>query len=316
MRMNNGRFLTTHLKSRLNAIQFRKTHNLKWFTKKKKRTMNLIFDFDGTITVNDTIFQLAQGAISFKQQQQDLQPAWDAIVKAYGDDHKAFAKTYSPPESERLSPEQELAYLSSLKDTENASLNRVDQSGLFSGLTSQNLFQMGKSQVSSGAVAIRQGFVEMIELARQKGWHVGVLSVNWSEAFIQGVLHPIDVPIITNQISADGTIQGPDGFNDGVRLTTSRCKANSLEQLILKVGHSSRPTVYFGDSTTDMECLLAHYGIVISADAKSSLMQTLDRVGVPVPHVDSSQDGANVVWARDFREILQNQTLERISTGQ
>lgn len=298
-----------------NLIGFRKRDSTRCFYRVKD-TMNLIFDFDGTITVKDTIFQLAQSAISFKQQQQDLQPAWDAIVKAYGDDHKAFAKTYSPPESERLSPEQELAYLSSLKDTENASLNRVDQSGLFSGLTSQDLFQMGKSQVSSGAVAIREGFVEMVELARQKGWHVGVLSVNWSEAFIQGVLHPIDVPIITNQISADGTIQGPDGFNDGVRLTTSRCKASSLEQLISKVGRSSSPTVYFGDSTTDMECLLTHYGIVISADAKSSLMQTLDRVGVSVPHVDSGQDGAAVVWARDFREILRNQTLERISAGQ
>lgn len=287
--------------------------------------MNLIFDFDGTITVQDTIFQLAQGAITFQrqhskqqQQQQDLQPAWDAIVKAYGDDHKAYANNYSPPERERLSPEQELAYLSSLKDTENASLDRVDQSGLFSGLTSQDLFQMGRDQVSSGAVAVREGFVEMIELARQKGWHVGVLSVNWSEAFIQGVLHPAHVPVITNQIAADGTIHGPDGFNDGIRLTTSRDKANSLHQLLSEAEHSSSPTVYFGDSTTDMECLLAHYGIAISADAKSLLMQTLDRVGVCVPHVDSSspQEGANIVWARNFREILQNQTLERISTGQ
>ncbi|KAL7921705.1 HAD-like domain-containing protein [Trichoderma austrokoningii] len=280
--------------------------------------MNLIFDFDGTITVNDTIFQLAQSAIAFKQQhQKDLQPAWDAIVKSYGDDHKDFADAYSPPESERLSPEQELAYLSSLKDTENASLDRVDQSGLFAGLTAQHLFQMGRNQVSTGAVAIREGFVEMVALARQKGWHVGVLSVNWSEAFIQGVLDPIDVPVITNQISANGTIRGPDGFNDGIRLTTSRDKANSLNQLVSKAEHSSGPTVYFGDSTTDMECLLAHHGIVISADGKSSLMQTLDRVGVAVPHVDSSPQGrANIAWARDFREILQNQTLERILTGQ
>lgn len=281
--------------------------------------MNLIFDFDGTITVQDTIFQLAQGAISLKHKyQQDLlQPAWDAIVKSYGDDHKAFADAYTPCESERLSPEQELAYLSSLRDTENASLDRVDQSGLFSGLTAQHLFQMGKDQVSSGAVAIRQGFVEMVALARQKDWHVGVLSVNWSEAFIQGVLHPIDVPVITNHISADGTIKGPHGFNDGVRLTTSRDKANALNQLISKADRSSSPTVYFGDSTTDMECLLAHHGIVISADANSSLMKTLDRVGVTVPHVDNStQDTVNIVWARNFLEILQNQTLERISREQ
>ncbi|KAL6898140.1 HAD-like domain-containing protein [Trichoderma evansii] len=281
--------------------------------------MNVIFDFDGTITVKDTIFQLAQSAITFKRnnKQQDLQPAWDAIVKAYGDDHKSFASSYHPAESERLSPEEELDYLCSLKNTENASLIRVDESGLFSGLTAQDLFQMGKDQVSSGDIVIREGFAEVVELARQKSWHVGVLSVNWSKAFIEGVLHPYGIRVITNQISEDGTIQGPDGFNDGVRLTTSRDKANSLNQLISYAEHSSNPTVYFGDSTTDMECLLTHYGIVISADAKSSLMQTLDRVGVRVPHVGSSpQDRANIAWARDFREILENQTLERISTGQ
>ncbi|RFU73065.1 had-like domain [Trichoderma arundinaceum] len=280
--------------------------------------MNLVFDFDGTITVKDTIFQLAQAAIAFqsKHSGKQLQAAWDDIVKAYGDDHKSFANQYTPPEDERRSPEEELLYLSSLRDTEHASLDRVDKSGLFSGLTKQDLFQMGRDQVCSGAITIRDGFIEMIELARQNGWQVGVLSVNWSREFIEGVLHPHSVPIITNQIAPDGKIQGPDDFNDGARLTTSRDKANSLNQLISKQGHSSTPTIYFGDSTTDMECLLTHRGIVISADAKSSLMQTLERVGVPVPHVGSPQDGANIFWARDFQEILLNQTLERISKGQ
>ncbi|KAM0250197.1 hypothetical protein ACHAQJ_008740 [Trichoderma viride] len=280
--------------------------------------MNLIFDFDGTITVKDTIFQLAQSAITFQNERngKQLQTEWDDIVQAYGDDHKSFANQYTPPENERCSPQEELAYLSNLRDTENASLDRVDRSGLFSGLTRQDLFQMGRDQVCSGSIVIRDGFVEMIELARQNGWHVSVLSVNWSRAFIEGVLHPHNVPIITNQISADGTIQGPNEFNDSVRLTTSRDKANSLKQLISKQEHSSNPIIYFGDSTTDMECLLTHHGIVISADTKSSLMQTLDRVGVRVPHIGSLQDRTNIFWARDFREILQNQTLERISKGQ
>ncbi|KAL7932631.1 HAD-like domain-containing protein [Trichoderma chlorosporum] len=279
--------------------------------------MNLIFDFDGTITVKDTIFQLAQSAITFQSQRNDkhLQETWDRIVQAYGDDHKVFANDFTPPSQERRSPDQELAYLSSLKDTENASLDRVDSSGLFKGLTSQDLFQMGRDQVSSGAVVVREGFLEMLEMARENGWHVAVISVNWSRAFIEGVLHPHGVPIITNNISADGTIQGPDEFNDGVRLTTSRDKANSLNQLISRQEHYSHPTVYFGDSTTDMECLLAHHGIVISADAKSSLMQTLERVGIRVPHVGSPDDGANIFWARDFREILDSQTLDRIARG-
>ncbi|KAL7816269.1 haloacid dehalogenase-like hydrolase domain-containing protein [Trichoderma gracile] len=312
--------------------------------------MNLIFDFDGTITARDTIFQLAQSAISLQAQRSSsssssspnnnntsgnppLQTKWDAIVQAYADQHAAYAESFSPPKHERCTPAQELAYLASLKDTENASLDRVDGSGLFGGLTSEDLFRMGRQSVESGDVVVRDGFVEMVQLAREKGWRVGVISVNWSQAFIQGVLHPVGegIPIVTNCISSDGTIHGPEGFNGGVRLTTSRDKANVLGELLAKeeeqqLLHSSSssssgsPTVYFGDSTTDMECLLKHHGIVIAADAQSSsLLQTLERVGVSVPHVGSVQDGgddgANIAWARDFREVLESRVLERIAKG-
>ncbi|KAH0491545.1 hypothetical protein TgHK011_002970 [Trichoderma gracile] len=303
--------------------------------------MNLIFDFDGTITAKDTIFQLAQSAISLQTKRSSnnsgnppLQTKWDAIVQAYADQHAAYAESFSPPKHERCTPAQELAYLASLKDTENASLDRVDGSGLFGGLTSEDLFRMGRHSVESGAVVVRDGFVEMVRLARDKGWRVGVISVNWSAAFIQGVLHPVGegIPIVTNCISSDGTIHGPEGFNGGVRLTTSRDKANVLGELLAKeeeqqlLLHSSSssssgsPTVYFGDSTTDMECLLKHHGIVIAADAlSSSLLQTLERVGVSVPHVGSVQDcdddGANIAWARDFREVLESRVLERIAKG-
>ncbi|PTB64547.1 hypothetical protein BBK36DRAFT_1123613 [Trichoderma citrinoviride] len=295
--------------------------------------MHLIFDFDGTITVKDTIFQLAQSAIHLQAQRSSssssssngsLQTKWDAIVRTYADQHAAYAESFSPPQHERCDPAQELAYLASLSGTENASLDRVEASGLFGGLTPEDLFRMGRERVQAGDVVVRDGFVETVRLAREKGWRVGVISVNWSAAFIRGVLHPLgdDLPIVTNCISSDGTIHGPEGFNGGVRLTTSRDKANVLSELLARFEHQQQrspgPTVYFGDSTTDMECLLKHHGIVIAAEQSSSLMQTLERVGVRVPHVGSAQDGeaaANIAWARDFREVLESKVLERIANG-
>ncbi|KAL6872311.1 hypothetical protein HDV57DRAFT_520300 [Trichoderma longibrachiatum] len=296
--------------------------------------MNLIFDFDGTITAKDTIFQLAQSAISLQTQRSSsnnnenspLQTKWDDIVRTYAAQHAAYAESFSPPQHERRSPAQELAYLASLGATENASLDRVDGSGLFGGLTPEDLFRMGRESVEQGHVVVRDGFVEMVRLAREKGWRVGVISVNWSAAFIRGVLHPLGegMPVVTNCIARDGTIRGPEGFNGGVRLTTSRDKANVLGELLAKEEEQLRSssgcptTVYFGDSTTDMECLLKHHGIVIAADAQSSsLLQTLERVGVSVPHVGSVQDGegANIAWARDFREVLESGMLERIAAG-
>lgn len=88
--------------------------------------------------------------------------------------------------------------------------------------------------------------------------------------------------------------------------------------------------VYFGDSTTDLECLLQFGGIVISpmaemvqrpvtttADPKSkpaggsNLLYVLrTMLDYNVPHVSQYRDEL-VCWARDFAEILHSSFLQK-----
>jgi hypothetical protein len=128
--------------------------------------------------------------------------------------------------------------------------------------------------------------------------------VNWSRAFIEGVLLPHQLRVVANEPHADGSIEGPEFL--GGRMTNGHEKRAALDHVVTDKG--SR-VVYFGDSTTDMECLLQG-GIVISNDEGSSLMRTLRRVGEAVPHVGEREAGETLMWARDFREVLESGVLE------
>ncbi|PNY23737.1 Uncharacterized protein TCAP_06342 [Tolypocladium capitatum] len=270
--------------------------------------MHLVFDFDGTITQKDTISELVASAVNKPptSRQHGLQTAWGRVVEDYLADYKQYTANHRPSEAERTSVAQEVRFLAGMKRVEEASLDRVGRSGVFAGLKPDDLYQAGVDAAEAGRVEIRDGFREIVELAGQRGWQTDIISVNWSSAFIRGVLHPYSIPITANGTSTDGHIHGPESLDS--RLTTSTDKLKALNHVA--AGTQDR-VVYFGDSTTDMECLLHQDGVVIAADEESSLPQTLRRVGVEVPHVGKRRDArANVCWARDFGEVLASETLE------
>ncbi|KAK2591325.1 hypothetical protein QQS21_010978 [Conoideocrella luteorostrata] len=275
--------------------------------------MRLVFDFDGTITQKDTIEELAQSAINRKRQQSEhnLQPAWDHAVKQYIQDYESYKLNYTPSELERGSIEEEKQFLAGLKPVEEASLTRVSDSGLFAGLKREDLVQMGVEGVSSGRIKLTDGFEELLEAAKQKGADVNVVSVNWSSAFVQGVLHGRGIAdIVANNISEDGQIYGPSPSTS--RLTTASDKMDAL----CGTGGRDRQVLYFGDSTTDITCLLQFNGVVLAKEKeKSSLLKTLARIGVDVPHVGNIHSHATkkLFWARDFREVLRSGIADMLS---
>lgn len=274
-------------------------------------TMRLIFDFDGTITQKDTIGELAQAAINHRRQADgtDLQQAWDNAVQAYLADYRLYKSNFDPPESNRTEVAQERKFLAGFKAAEEASLSRVSKAGLFAGLQKKQLFRMGQEAVSSGNVTIRDGFKELVSLARERNVPVGVVSVNWSRSYIQGVIQDEQIDVIANEVSEDGYIHGPSFLES--RLTTAPDKLLGLRQII-GTGHDGE-VFYFGDSPTDLDCLLVDRGIVMATDEESSpLLKMLSRVGVQVPQVGSKQQGisaSKIFWARDFRELLDSRIL-------
>ncbi|GAB0137000.1 hypothetical protein EsDP_00005283 [Epichloe bromicola] len=271
--------------------------------------MRLVLDFDGTITQRDTIGELAQSAIRRKkhQTQRDLQRAWDDAVRKYLQDHQSYTANFTPPESERRAVEEEERFLAGLRPIEEASLTRVSHSGLFAGLEKSDLVQMGVEAVSTGRVRITEGYPDLLEEARRGGAKVDVLSVNWSRSFIEGVLHRhAGVNVVANEVSEDGSIHGPSPCMP--RITTAPDKVRAFRRI---VGEDQK-AFYFGDSATDLTCLLLCRGIVLARDKESSsLLKTLSRIGTDVPHVGSAQDHADkrLFWARNFREVMQSGVL-------
>jgi HAD superfamily phosphoserine phosphatase-like hydrolase len=273
--------------------------------------MFLVFDFDGTITEKDTIGVLADAAIQHHKAAHglDLQAKWDQAVKDYMTDYEAFTSKYQPSDDRRLTLDEELKYLSALKEVEAASLARVGRSGIFAGMDSQTLHALGAEAVSAGKISLRRGFPEIMEVAKQRGHRTGIVSVNWSRSFIRGVLSPYDIDIIANEVTSDGQIAGP-GFL-GSPLTTEPEKLQGLKHLVAKEEEGGgQKIVYFGDSTTDLSCLLVQGGVVMARDGSTSLMKTLARIGVSVPHVSKSKQGQQrkekLHWAADFGEVLES----------
>merc|ERR1712054_278098 len=266
--------------------------------------MRLIFDFDGTITQQDTISELAGAAVAFQHTQrgQDLQATWDQLVRHYLTDYQQYKDKYEPKEEERREVAQEIEFLNGLRPLEQASLQRVQASGVFDGLQHMGLFEMGVCAVESKKVEIREGFKAATKMAQDNGWPLGVISVNWSRSFIRGVLHQFSMPIVANEVASDGRIEGPEFL--GEQLTNSAGKLSALQH---EFGGDDESILYFGDSSTDLECILAHKGVVIADnDGDSSLIRTLQRLSIPVPHVETYDRAANasVHWARNFQEVI------------
>ena len=61
--------------------------------------MQLVFDFDGTITQQDTIGILAESAIALQKERRniDLSTQWEQVVKAFDTEMEKVTKTGADP---------------------------------------------------------------------------------------------------------------------------------------------------------------------------------------------------------------------------
>ncbi|KAK7527583.1 uncharacterized protein IWZ02DRAFT_370991 [Phyllosticta citriasiana] len=260
--------------------------------------IHLILDWDGTLTAKDTLHFLGQ--ISAEHAVKDAAPpssSWDDIVKAYVDDLDAHVKAYRPSSSERTTIAEEKAWLTSLEDVDLRSVRRVEDAGLFTGITADTVSQGAAKAVGSGQLQLRKGWENL--LFRNEGnegilrGKISILSVNWSATFIREALLHAAYETKTLQstlMNADGL----DGFEGSSgRLTKSgekgiRTSQDKLERMPIphKFG-GDELVIYVGDSCTDLEALLAaDVGVCVRDEPMGSgqreLAETLERIGVPV----------------------------------
>lgn len=285
--------------------------------------MAVVLDFDGTITTQDTIDTLAGYAcfIQSHRSKVDLAPIWNAIVEAYMNDYQEYVQAYNPPEAKRLTLAEEIEFLRGLESVDSTSRRRVEDSGLFVGVPGWILHTPPVAQ----SIHLRAGFHKFVDQLIFLGLKVVVLSVNWSTGFVAGVIGNPKIEIIANEIMDDGKITGPPGIlEENKVLATCYDKHRALRSLMLRLGqegdgHSAyRRLLYVGDSTTDLECLLAGCGVVMNDGPNSSVLKTLSRVGVPVFPVHKYRDTTTesdettmLYSAKDFQEILDSGLIDR-----
>ncbi|TGJ86852.1 hypothetical protein E0Z10_g1924 [Xylaria hypoxylon] len=253
----------------------------------------------------------------------DLSSRWNDVVHAYISDYKSHVSSYAPCALDRQCVEDEITFLRSQKHVETRSLGRINECALFQGISRDAFREAGRRLVRDGTVRLRPGFTEFIRTALAKGWRVNVVSVNWSAAFIEGAcgFAEGEIYVFANEVREDdGAVLGPgvqagdalltDDREDpsrgkmGRNLTNSCDKHDVVREVMRKQDLQDKPFFYFGDSTTDMECLLeATRGVVIANDEKSTLIQTLRRIGKRVPHVQDAEGGEELVWASNFEEV-------------
>ncbi|KAL1901838.1 hypothetical protein Sste5346_001541 [Sporothrix stenoceras] len=312
--------------------------------------MHVILDFDGTITVHDTIDHLAAFAVEFQEKRKasssnsdvDWDAQWKEIVDNYLADHRDHKAAYSPAEDARTSLDHELEFIRSLHGVDCRSIKRLRDTGLFANMTpvpEQRLFEAGQKAADEGAakkggddkdsVRVRLGFSDFLrETSTTRKWPVSIVSVNWSDAWIQGVLSREDnggpgtnegpaIRVFANKVTASGAIipnfrrkdattavDEEHEHDDNVPFTSSSDKVEALECAVAEAEAASASgiddaVVYMGDSTTDLECLVlagskrAGGGGIAMANgdgpATSKLIQTLVRLGYEVPHVSESK---------------------------
>ncbi|EGS23651.1 nuclease-like protein [Thermochaetoides thermophila DSM 1495] len=264
----------------------------------------LLLDFDGTITCTDTLHALISLSIArttkcmseLKTTSQKrpntaaLFSLWDDIVREYVAAHTAHSAQYRPREEDRREIDDEFDYLESVKPIEKASVARVGAAGFFAGLVSWEeakyesvedvetrkwgLRDLGRSAVLHSkdtnvppdgggelCVEVRKGFGEFMKRfggTNTDDWEVAVVSVNWSAEFIRG------------------EVKGPAELGGDV-LVSVKDKLRAMKS-VMKLDGKER-VVYFGDSTTDLACLLAaDLGVVVADNTETKLMKTLRRM--------------------------------------
>lgn len=272
-----------------------------------RMVQHIIFDFDGTITEDDTIGNIAQAALQWRRSPEgggiNLEKDWQSIIEAYIQDLAAYDLT-QPPEQQRATWEQERVYLHGRRVVEEASLARIQAAGIFTGSSADGrLFQAGRRDRESGRTRIREGFGNYMAILVARNVNVHIVSVNWSASYIKGVLEPWGITsVIANELQVDGSIAAPSSTGPFKALATSSDKLEATRNLLGTM--EGQCLCYIGDSTTDLECLGEFGGYAVTSDGGGSLLKALRRLGHRVPHVSAPDDAQpHVLWARDFTEI-------------
>ncbi|TKY87320.1 hypothetical protein EX895_003997 [Sporisorium graminicola] len=238
--------------------------------------LQLFFDWDETITASDTLSLIAP-----PETKQLHGPAFPSYTSAYLSDLSEYESHFG----ERTDWPRQLEFLAGIDTVEQASVARVEDGGLFKGMSNAEMLERAETRVE-----FRSGWDAFYEwLGGHSDVRADIISVSWSAAFIR---HAIEHQ---RQPGVIGTVYANDVEMDGGVGTGKLTKSNegairtALDKLRVMRAHHAAPasvSVYVGDSSTDLPCLLAaHYGLLMKPKNEfegSSISSVLETTKPPI----------------------------------
>lgn len=304
-------------------------HHYKMAPRRLDGPTHLIFDFDGTLTVNDTMVVLGRLP-------KNPPISWDEIAAAYMKDHQAFKETPYPWKN--YDEEEYSGWLASRKWLEQRSAQRVQDSGFFRGVTLEDVSRVVATALDDGSLQFRQGWLDLFELVMPTDTYtahaskISIISVNWSETFIRCALleaarrsdheykeaicqYINHMKIHANEIHGLNRPEGSSGVvcrESGFDIRTSDDKLRYMPNVSPDPTDGSHPLVaYLGDSSTDFDCLLeAHLGVWIYSGSAEQYRQAFKETFkpfegfVPQPLSDGEVLTDAICWSPDFENVL------------
>lgn len=255
----------------------------------------LTIDFDETVTARDTTPRLPELAAERlpSAEADDLRERWRAGAQAYYADWKAtFARALDRLEA-APDPRASLSGFAAAFDAvERSSIESVVSGGFLRGIPRDALRTTGESAEK------REGALETLAEACERGIALQVISANWSSDVVRGGIGGLDAPIHSNDLVFDARDVSTGDLNR--RIVSALDKLRQFQALPSDGG----ARVFVGDSVTDLLALLdADVGILVGENP--SPLAVCQRAGVDVVPLtaDAAPNGRRLYKAASWDEI-------------
>jgi phosphoserine phosphatase len=274
---------------------------------KKYPIAQLITDFDKTVTVKDTIANIAYAAadnlslFSAHTSYQKFLKLWHAVVKQFSDEYiQLFEKLLHQPQTSQNNYGALLNFLASFDEIELASIERVVSGKFLANIKREELKNIGKN-------IEKQADVETI-LAKMKksGLQINILSSNWSKELIVGAIDSLPDKIISNDLEFDE--YGISTGQINLRIISPFDKLKYYRRLKSNVGNN----LYIGDSTSDLLAILAA-DIGVLFGRSESVMRVISHFNIPFKEL-SDKDRFSEVQFDINKTILIVTSWRRLDT--
>lgn len=270
----------------------------------RPRRVQLVLDFDGTITTTDTTAVIGSRCLAKARAmatpgipEEDFPKPMQYYSEEYLRELKQWQDSFNWPHS-RETIDEEVSYLSQSKQIEQNSFVRARNAVLDTPGNIKAFLHHGQDlkdfMMQAGSQAVRDGDVQIrdrgaLQHLIARVHRLGVVSVSWSRMFVLGVLLEVGLlekhqeEAFADQIRCNELLGSIlyDETKRPITISSAADKRDALRQLLSEwtgpVNEDGRPlssnagegcetiTMYVGDSMTDLGCLAyADIGIYIT----------------------------------------------------